>query len=385
MLSRVAVIRCDTYDEAEVNRAVQRGLSFFGGASALVRQEESILLKPNMLAASAPGKAVTTHPAVFSAVARALAQAGARLSYGDSPGIGNPRRTAATCGIMAAAEVLAIPLADFVTSRTVSFPQGRLLKQLKLAAGALDADGIVSLPKMKTHALTRITGAVKNQFGCVPGFMKGEFHVKMPDIDRFCQVLIDINLFLRPRLYVMDGIEAMAGNGPRGGDPFPMRVLLFSTDPLALDAIFCRLIAIDPDWVPTLKTGHESGLGHYHDDEIEVVGDELGPLVRAEFPIKRAAVERSVALWPLPPSLKRWLSPRPVIKLEGCKRCGDCLSMCPVEPKALVWKGAARESVPVYDYGRCIRCYCCQEICPAKAITVEVPILRRLLARFLDR
>ena len=219
--SRVAVITCHNYDAANVFPAVRKGLECLGGVSAFVKPGEKILLKPNMLAASAPEKAVTFHPAVFKAAAELFLAYGVTLSYGDSPGIGKPARTAARCGIMRAAEDLGIPLADFVTPVQVSFPGAVLLKQLHLAAGAVQADGIISLSKMKTHALTRLTGAIKNQLGCVPGFLKGEFHVKMPDITRFSQVLVDITRFLRPRLYIMDGIQAMSGNGPRGGDVFP--------------------------------------------------------------------------------------------------------------------------------------------------------------------
>ena len=385
MISKVAVVSCHSYDKDEVERAVRRGLEYFGGAGAVVKPNEKILLKPNMLAASSPEKAVTTHPMILRAVGVVLREAGAVLSYGDSPGIGSPLRTAVACGLAEAADDLKIPLADFVTPVKISFPQGRLLRQLTLAAGVLAADGIVNLPKMKTHALTRVTGAVKNLFGCVPGFRKGEFHVKMPEIERFCQVLVDIHRFLGPRFHIMDGIEAMSGNGPRGGEPFPMRVLLFSNDPLALDAVFCRLIDIEPEWVPTMKIGLQSGLGTYRRDEIEILGDEVERLVRRDFPIRREAAGRSAALACLPVGLKNWLSPRPVIDAVLCRRCGDCIRMCPLTEKALGWPKEGGEGIPKYDYRRCIRCYCCQEICPAKAIQVKVTLLRRGLQFLLDR
>jgi len=89
---------------------------------------------------------------------------------------------------------------------------------------------------MKTHGFQRMTGAVKNQFGCIPGALKGEFHVKVPDASNFAKMLIDLNTYIHPRLYVMDGIIAMEGNGPRGGTPKKMNVILFSTDPIALDS-----------------------------------------------------------------------------------------------------------------------------------------------------
>ena len=91
------------------------------------------------------------------------------MSYGDSPGFGRIETVARRSGISSVAEDLNISFADFRTGRTVSFPEGQVIKQFTIAEGALDTDGIVSLPKFKTHALTRFTGAVKNQFGCIPG------------------------------------------------------------------------------------------------------------------------------------------------------------------------------------------------------------------------
>ena len=94
-------------------------------------------------------------------------------------------------GLVDVAEELSIPFADFSDGRQISFPEGELIKQWFFANGVLDADGLVSVSKMKTHGLTRMTGAVKNQFGCMPGIRKGEFHARMPDDDRFAQMLVD--------------------------------------------------------------------------------------------------------------------------------------------------------------------------------------------------
>jgi uncharacterized protein (DUF362 family) len=102
---------------------------------------------------------------------------------------------------------------------------------------------------------------VKNQFGCVPGFLKGEFHVKVPDADSFALMLLDLNALVHPRLYVMDGIMAMEGNGPRGGRPVKLGVLLLSDDPVALASVACRNHRRGSVLVPTLALGQELGYG----------------------------------------------------------------------------------------------------------------------------
>ncbi|MDQ1350886.1 MAG: hypothetical protein QG657_1188 [Acidobacteriota bacterium] len=381
MKATVAVIRCENYQIENVRVAVQRGIQLLGGVSAFARAHEKILLKPNLLSGSRPEKLVTTYPTVFQAVAEVFKATGANMFYGDSSGMGSLERVARQAGIKEVADNLGIRPADFQTVAPVSFPGALLAKQLRLAAAVLEADGIISIAKMKTHGFTRITGAVKNQFGCLPGLQKAEFHVKMPDVYDFSRVLVDINSYLkaRLRLFIMDGIVAMEGNGPSGGEPAAMKVLLFSTDPVALDAVFCRLIDLDPEFVPTMKFGEESGLGVYKPDEIQIIGDDIEPLINKNFQVVRRPPERLASARSFPTFLKNRISPRPVINYERCINCGNCVQMCPVTPKAVDRPDGDKNKKPIYDYKRCIRCYCCQEICPEKAITIKIPLLGRLI------
>ncbi len=377
-MSKVAVIRCTSYDYSEVKKSVERGLNLIGGPLAFVKSGENILLKPNLLTGDPPEKCVTTHPAVFKAVGEIFQGVGANLSYGDSPGFGSPQAAARKAGIAEVAADLHIELVDFRNGEEVFFEAGIQNKKFVIAKGALASDGMVSLPKLKTHALTRMTGSIKNQFGCVPGVLKGEYHVKLPDLNNFAQMLVDLNSFLKPRLFVMDGIIAMEGNGPRGGKPRQMNVLLFSSDPVALDATVCRIIGLSPEAIPTLELGMKSGLGTYLENEIEFVGDDLSIFFTSNFDVKK---ETATPSWKTPKLLTNLLVPKPLIIEDGCVMCGVCVNMCPVTPKVLDWYSGDMTKPPVYDYSRCIRCYCCQELCPESTIVVKVPLLRRGLNR----
>lgn len=377
--AQVALVACPDYAEEKVLPALRRGIGLLGGIARFSRPGEKILLKPNILVGADPAKGVTTHPAVVKAMGSLCRESGARVSFGDSPGFGNPGPAAAKSGLAAVAGEIGMAQADFSTPVQVSFNEALIAKQLVLARGALETDGIISLAKMKTHGFMRITGAVKNQFGCVPGLRKGEYHVKMPRAEHFAAMLVDINRFLRPRLYVLDGIVAMEGNGPGSGTPRRMNVLLLSSDPVALDAVFCRLIHLPPRYVPTMQPAAESGLGTWDESGIEVLGDEPAGLACPDFQVVREPAELLDRSFPY--YLKKWITPRPAIAYPLCLNCGVCTAVCPLEPKAVRPPASRPGAKPAYDYRRCIRCYCCQEMCPHGAIHIKRPLLSRIIHR----
>lgn len=374
MKSKVAIVRCNSYIQQEVNQAIARGFDLLGGVESFVKVDEKILLKVNLLAGDVPEKCVTTHPAVFRAVAEQLKAAGARLSYGDSPGFGTTSAAAKKAGIYDVAEDLKLEAADFKEGRDVFFEEGNQNKKFFLANGVFDNDGLISLPKMKTHGLERFTGAVKNQFGCVVGMRKGEFHVKMPDATDFARMLVDLNSYIKPRLYIMDGIVAMEGNGPRGGTPRPMNVVLLSSDPIALDATASRMINLNPLFVPTTLIGAETGAGVYNEEDIELLGDALKDFVCMDFLVERSPV-KTIKKGRMVQFLNNRLVAKPYIVDEKCNQCGTCVQSCPVEGKAVNWLNGDKTKPPVYDYSICIKCYCCQEMCPESAILLKEPMI----------
>jgi len=379
--SRVAIVACDDYDDEKVYAAVRDGIGLLGGIDVFFGRDENILLKPNLLRKAEPSQAVTTHPAVFAAAARLLREEGyGNLLYGDSPGsVHAPSKVAEAAGITAAAVRYNVAEGDFSSGVTVDFPGGKAVRTFELCAAAAQADAVLNLCKMKTHASMRLTGAVKNMYGCVFGFNKGAGHAKYPDPNSFAKMLVDLNLLLKPRLSIMDGIVAMEGNGPGSGDPVAMTVLLFSADPVALDTVFCTLVNVEPATLPTNVYGEIYGLGCSNADSIEIV-DAGGALsfeqMREKYGYAAFRVNRGALKANIPGSKGR----RPFIVKDRCVRCGACVTACPVDPKALAFD-KAKDAVPQYDYDLCIRCYCCQEMCPEKAIRVKTPLPLALLEK----
>ena len=374
--SKVVLIRCETYEDNSVITAIRRGLEMLGGISNFVRAGEKIVLKPNLLVGVAPEKGVTTHPAILKAVGKILQEAGVSVYYGDSPSFGGMEGNLKRAGLKQVGDEMGFIMADFDKGREVSFKEGLLVKKFIVANGVLDADGLVSLPKFKTQGFTRLTGAVKNQFGCVPGMLKSQYHVKLPDPYDFGTMLVDLNSFIKPRFYIIDGIIAMEGNGPRSGKLKSLNVILMSDDPVAIDATACRIIGLDPEIVPTSIPGEKSHAGTYHSENIELLGDSLESFFDPAFDVDRTPVLHKPG-GKTANFIKNRITQKPVIDRNKCDCCGVCVKMCPVEPKAVNWIKGNKTIPPKHNYDLCIRCYCCQETCPDAAISIQTPFLGR--------
>jgi len=374
--SKVAVVKCDSYDKEQVYKAFSRAMDALGGIEQYIRNVDNILLKPNLLSPQTPDKAVTTHPAVFYTVGKYLFEhkPDLKITYGDSAPKGTTEKILKTTGLKDVAEELGISNVNFEDKVTVSNPNGKIHKQFTIAKPVIETDCLINIAKFKTHHLTRITGAVKNLFGVIPGLMKPEFHVKLPGVREFCQMLIELDMFLGAKLHVIDAIETMEGNGPNAGTPKKMNCLIVSSDPVAADSVACQLIQLKPERVLTNLLGEEMGLGNMHN--VDIVGDNIDEIVCSDFAVQRGVNLSGNIAWKYR-FLKNLISLKPVINKIKCIKCGECINQCPAKPIGIDWKKST--TFPVYDYHNCIRCYCCQEVCPKAAIEIKTPLTRKIM------
>ena len=377
MKSKVVLLPCKEYDEEKIYMLLKQGLDFLGGLENLIPKDTKILLKPNLLKKAEVEKAVITHPVVVGAFARILRENGyEHIVLADSCGHGTTQAVIRGTGMDMYLEKYHIPAIDYSEGVKTAYPQGIQAKEFILPKELLEQDCVISLSKMKTHALERITGAVKNSYGFIYGFHKAKGHTQYPSADSFARMLIDLNKCVAPKLYVMDGIVAMEGNGPGSGDPVPMNVLLMSTDPVALDSVFSRLVYLKPEMVPTNYHGEKMGLGTWKEEEITLLTSD-GKISMAEavkkygnsdFHVDRTEVRKNI--WTRMAGALKIFQKKPYIEADKCVRCGICVQSCPVPGKAVDFR-KGKGKLPVYDYRKCIRCFCCQEMCPKKAIKVK--------------
>ncbi len=333
-------------------------LTPLGGFKNYINKGERVLLKTNLLNATKPERCVVTNPSFISSVAESVLKVGGIPFIGDSPS--GPftkrrlRRVYKKSGLIKLSKQLDIDLNYDTGSKKINFSQGKKLKKISVCNFILDADKIISLPKIKTHSFMIMTIATKIMFGAIPGLTKAKYHSIFYKKNEFADMLIDILLLTKPNLVIIDGVVGMQGEGPSGGDPVELGVILASENSVALDLAICKMLNIEPIGIPTLKKAKIRN---------------LWPL-KIDYPLL-SPIDVKYSGFKLPSSAGYLLTgkktpnrfPKPNL---NCNGCNHCVEICPRKAIKLVEKRAK------IDYSKCIRCYCCHEICTYNAIDLKI-------------
>lgn len=343
-----------------------------------VRPGMRIGIKANLVSAMEPETAATTHPALLTALTVLLRERGAQVVIGDSPGglynAAHLERVYSICGLHQARAAGAELNMDF-SVREGSFPAGDVLHRFSYTGWLAECDEIINFCKLKTHGMMAMTCVVKNFFGTIPGTRKPEYHYRFPEPERFASMLIDLQLFWKARLHLVDAVEAMEGNGPTAGVPRHLGLVLGCENPFALDQVCAQLIGLKPEQVPTLRVAQER---------------QLIPAYRVSAPVApycvsfRTPPTRSLLFGHLLPgkagallgrTIGTVLASRPALNAQACIGCGKCAGICPAHAITM------KNNRPWINRRQCIRCFCCQEFCPAGALEARRPLAARLLTK----
>jgi len=372
--ARVALRQCREYDTSKVAKAVEKAVEDLGGIDRFVGKGSRVLLKPNLLIARPADKHVTTHPEVVRAMIKLVKRAGGKPTVGDSPAIGSAIKVARKSGIADVAKEEGVEVVDFNNPVEVDNPTETRFKKFKIDQAVLDADVVINMPKLKSHGQMTLTLGVKNLFGVVPGTRKTQWHLAAgTDRMHFARMLVDLYRKVSPALTLMDGIIGMQGNGPQSGDPRKLGLVAASEDAAALDAVICEIVGLEREKMPTTLAADEMGAGQTRLDRIAVAGDELEDFKVGNFVFP--AGSDLIGMFPgfLRDPMRNWLTTRPVLDARLCKMCLICLKNCPAHVIT-----EHNDSLR-FDLDGCIRCFCCQEMCPEGAIGVGNGPLAKLL------
>lgn len=361
---QVSLRRVAEYDRELVAEGLERLLEPLGGMGRFVKPGERVLIKPNLLSAKPPEAAVTTHPEVLRAVILSVQRAGGTALVGDSPGVGSGRRVAERSGMMRVIEETGAEFVAFVESITVGGTG--TFREFELARPYLEADRLINLPKLKTHEMMTMTACVKNLFGAVVGTRKAAWHLKAgADKELFARMLIEVYLLREPDLNIVDAVVAMEGDGPGSGDPCQVGLLMAGDNAVAVDQIAAEVAGIPKKLLYLESAARSLGVPGSSCDEIAVIGEDPRGVLAHPLRLPHLSDVQFGLPGFLKTRLRHQFTSRPEVAPGKCRLCGVCVKACP--PEAIRVHGGRLR----FDYQRCIRCFCCRELCPHAALTLK--------------
>ena len=349
-MEKVAIVRCKSYNQEEVDRAVKKVLKLLDFP---VNKYRRVLIKPNVLGYYKENlDAIITHPNIVRAILKEFKKAKVgESSFTDTEN--NLRKTGYwKFNPVVLEEKKLVKVKD---------AKAKILKHFYLPEIVRKADLVINVPKLKTHTLTKMTGAIKNLYGCIPGGMKQVYHREAGGERRFSSLLVDIYQNIKPGLNIIDAVICMEGEGPSAGKPRKVGLILASKNAVALDIVASKLMGYKPRKILAIKEAVRRGLTNY---DVEIIGDlkEI-PNLRFEKPsvFKRALIKTF---------LLGMVKEKIITDGEKCNKCRICMKHCPV-------KAIKLNPYPEIEEKKCIRCFCCIEVCPQHAMHLKDNMMRR--------
>lgn len=387
MKNDVSLIKCNDYNQENVDRAVTQAINLLGGIQKFIKKGQRVALKVNLLMKSTPEKCTTTHPAVVEAVAKLVLQAGATPFIVDSAGgpftAGYINSIYKASGLEEVAKKLNIETNQNFGSQEVECKNAKVGFKFPILDALENSDVIINLSKLKTHSFTGFTNAVKNMFGAIPGLIKVEMHGKYRDLNTFINFLYDIHEYLGNKiaLNITDAIWGMEGFGPSNGEPRKIGAIIAGSNATAVDVVGASIISLNPIKTQIIQIGIERNFID-KDLSINVLGEKLETMIIKDF---KTVVPNNFKPYAnyvprfLQTTVHRLMTKRPYINKNKCKGCKKCFEHCPVKAITMVKHKNSPTLKAQIDYTKCIRCYCCQELCPFGIVKVKSGLIYKLV------
>jgi uncharacterized protein (DUF362 family)/NAD-dependent dihydropyrimidine dehydrogenase PreA subunit len=369
---KVALADAVSYDSEEIYNAVKKACREI---NFKFKRNKTVLIKPNILAQNRPEQHSITHFSVIEALCRILKEENCRIQIGESIAFyqkGLTEKAFITSGIKDVSEKYGAELLPFEKEPMIKIKKGlSILNEIYIPEKLLNADLVINACKLKTHSGLRLSGAVKNMFGCLPGGYKQKIHILAKNDFELSDVFLDICGIVKPELNIMDAVTGLDGGPTALGKPRKAGRIIASKSPVALDITASRMIGYIPEDIPFLIRAKERGIINNYDD-IEVIGEVPSLKFKSliKYPVKTEKGKDGMFV------TDTFVNPY-IIK-SRCSSCMKCISMCPVN-------AIQKKAYPLIDDEKCINCYYCLSECPDNAIGIRSSLKNKFInaARFI--
>jgi len=253
--------------DANIDEGMHRSIELIGGWNRFVKSGDKVLIKPNLFIKNNYLSGTITHPELILSVCKALRETGADVTIGektknvyenlkDYPEIKKYARI--------------ISFED-APCKNITLKDSNSLKVSLPVPGLIDeCDVFINMPAIRTHALTKISNALKNLMGILPD--TASFHIHMCGLQ---QSIVDLNVYRKSDLIISDGIYSLHENFPAAGTPLKSNMIISGDNAVAVDSVAAEIIGFRPKDVAHLNFAHTKGLGPISLEEIDLCGASL--------------------------------------------------------------------------------------------------------------
>jgi uncharacterized protein (DUF362 family) len=334
----VAIVKCKSYNQKDVDVAVKKIIELLEFDAG---KYKNVLIKPNVVGIFDKNEeAIIVHPNIITSLMKNFKNSKVGESSFTNTEIAFKELGYSKFNPIVFEENKIVKVND---------KNAKVLKNFFLPESVKKADLVIDVSKLKTHTLTKMTGAVKNLYGCIPGGLKQTYHAYAQGDEKFSNLLVDIYQNIMPGLNIMDAVVSMEGEGPTSGDPVKTRLLIGSKNSIALDIVAAKIIGYNPEEILTIKEA-EKRFGKIN---IKIVGEKL-----KNFHFKKPSSYNKKSAKKM---LSQMAEQKVCCNIKKCIKCGKCMKHCPM-------KAINMNPYPEVDYKKCIRCFCCVEVCPTNAM-----------------
>lgn len=240
------------------SRITRAAIDAMGGIKRFISKGDIVVIKPNMAWDRTPEQAANTNPEVVATVVRMCYEAGAKRVKVFDRTVNDPRRCYVQSGIADAARVAGAEV-NFVDERRFKEMniKGEAMKSWPLYTEIFEADKIINIPVAKHHSLAKLTMSMKNWMG-VMGGSRRQIH------QRLDESLVDLSMFIKPTLTILDAVRILTANGPQGGslvDVKKLDTVIVGIDQVAIDSFGATLFGMKGSDLGYVRIADKRGFG----------------------------------------------------------------------------------------------------------------------------